>query len=215
MTTSNRQMAFYFNQSRCIACNTCAIACKDWNGLNPGLVNWRTQYTHEIPPDGFFPLSISCVHCDEPPCVFSCESGAISKDADGIVIVNRALCINLKNCITVCPFNSAKIADDRQETEYNAEWLVHHPMQKCTFCRDRQGLGESPVCVKACIGRALDFGTVNYILNTYPDAVRLNKDDFPYAYSNPNAPDNVIPNMYIKKRKPLNVHKSDIYTGEL
>lgn len=215
MRQENHHLAFYFDQSRCMACNTCTIACKDWNGLHPGLVNWRSQFTYEVPQDGFFPLSISCAHCDDPPCAAACDSGAITKNPDGIVSVNRSACMGSGKCLESCPFEAPAIADDRQEPEYNADWKVRHPMQKCTFCSERQGLGESPVCVKACIGRALDFGPVDYILRQYPDAVRLNIADFPYAYKNSAAIDGTLPNIFIKKRGQLTVHISEVYNGKI
>ena len=40
------QMGFYFNQSRCIGCHTCVIACMDWHDLKVG-INWRKVKTEE------------------------------------------------------------------------------------------------------------------------------------------------------------------------
>ena len=34
------QMGFYFDQTRCIGCYTCSVACKDWHNI-PEKVNWR------------------------------------------------------------------------------------------------------------------------------------------------------------------------------
>lgn len=206
------QLAFYFDQSRCMACNSCTVGCKDWNQIQPGLVNWRTQFTHER-PDSFYPLSMGCNHCDKPACVAACPSGAIAKDNNGIVTVTRAKCTSVLACVAACPFGVPKIADDRQEPEHISGWQVKHPMQKCTFCLDRQTKGEAPACVKACVGRALDFGTVDTILAKYPDAVRMNKTDFPYAYKNASAPD-TGPNFYVKKRGTLVKHISSLYNGK-
>ena len=30
------QFGFYFDQSKCIGCFTCSVACKDWNNISPG-----------------------------------------------------------------------------------------------------------------------------------------------------------------------------------
>jgi anaerobic dimethyl sulfoxide reductase subunit B (iron-sulfur subunit) len=71
--------------------------------------------------------------------------------------------------------------------------------------------------VISCVGRALDMGTVDYITSTYTDAVRLNPDDFPYAYVNGRA--DTGPNLFVKKMPKvgetggLKIHKSPTYTG--
>jgi Fe-S-cluster-containing dehydrogenase component len=84
---------------------------------------------------------------------------------------------------------------------------------------DRLKNGLKPVCVISCVGRALDIGTVDYILDTYPGVVRLNPDDFPYAYLNGRA--DTGPNLFIKKLPKvgepggLRVHRSPTYTGRM
>lgn len=206
------QFAFYFDQSRCMSCNACTVACKDWNMLNPGQVNYRKQFTYE--KDGaFFPLSLGCNHCEDPACMKVCSYNAISKSDDGIVTVDRAKCRELRVCISACPFAKPMIADDKQEPNPIVGWKVKHPMQKCTMCRDRLDDGERPACILSCVGRALDFGTVESIISKYPDAVRLNPNDFPYAYVN-NTND-TKPAIFIKpkKRNSLTIHKSAIYKG--
>ena len=34
------QYGFFFDQSRCVHCSTCAVACKEWNLLSPGPAKW-------------------------------------------------------------------------------------------------------------------------------------------------------------------------------
>ncbi len=90
-------------------------------------------------------------------------------------------------------------------------------MQKCDMCSERRVKGEKPICVTSCIGRALDFGLAEDIQTTYPDAVRLNKAQFPYAYVNKNAPDNTNPSFFIKPKESSSLSVSDIapgYTGK-
>lgn len=212
MSTS-AQLAFYFDQTRCMACNSCTVACKDWNQVNPGLVNWREQFTYEQ-NDNFFPLSLGCNHCEDPACLKACGANAITKGDDGIVTVDRSKCKSYKSCISACPFAKPMIADDKQEPNPIEGWQVRHPMQKCTMCADRLANDDSPACVKSCVGRALDFGSIDYIMSKYPTAVRLNPTDFPYAYKN-NKKD-TKPAIFIKKRDPqgLKIHKSTVYTGK-
>ena len=74
-------------------------------------------------------------------------------------------------------------------------------MQKCKYCWERIEDGNSPVCVSACPVRALDYGDIDNLQRKYPDAVRMNKADFPYAYVN-NTND-TKPSFFIKKRTNL------------
>jgi anaerobic dimethyl sulfoxide reductase subunit B (iron-sulfur subunit) len=197
------QHVFFFDQTRCTECGTCVVACKDWNGVNPGTVKWRRIYDHDKREEGIFPnirvkpLVYSCNHCEEPACVRACSIGAISKRSeDGIVLVDREKCQNLRVCVSACPFGAVQIAGDEQETAIS-NWTVSHPAQKCTFCIDRLNDNQKPSCVMACPQRALDAGPADYIFQRHPDAVRATEVD--------GVPDDIYagirtrPNLYIKK----------------
>jgi len=41
------QMGFYFDQTRCIGCFTCIVACKDWHDIPAGPASWRWVHTIE------------------------------------------------------------------------------------------------------------------------------------------------------------------------
>lgn len=203
------QYGFYFDQTRCIGCNACTVSCKDWNQVNPGPVRWRKQQAYEE-NNGvsvFENLTMSCNHCENPACLSACGAGAISKNDKGMVIVDKTKCQGLKSCITACPFSAPHVADDNQEPKKRSEWKIDHPMQKCKYCYERVEDGQSPVCVAACPVRALDYGDIEDLQRKYPDAVRLNKEDFPYAYSNPMGRLDTNPSFLIKKRKVLAVTK--------
>lgn len=96
------QFGFYFDQTRCTGCYTCAVACKDWNDIPAGPACWRRILPMEegIWPDLFAAyLSTSCHHCAEPICVVVCPARAISKrEEDGIVIVDREKCRQAAPC---------------------------------------------------------------------------------------------------------------------
>lgn len=198
------RIAFFFDQSRCMACNTCAVACKDWNLVNPGPVRWRTQITHEDTADPglpkFFPLSMSCNHCENPACVPACPLNAIEKREDGVVAVDRNKCQSLQLCVAECPFATPKLAGKKQEPDKKRSWLVEHPMQKCDHCRSRIDNFEQPVCVAACPCHALDSGDFDSLKLKYPDAIQVNTGDFPYAYKEGGKTD-TKPMFLIRKRK--------------
>jgi len=96
------QIGFYFDQTRCIGCCTCVVACKDWNDIPAGPANWRRVTSVE---EGNWPnlflayFTSSCYHCADPICVTICPAKAISKrDEDGIVIVDREKCRQEAHC---------------------------------------------------------------------------------------------------------------------
>jgi len=77
------QYGFFFDQSRCIGCYSCAVACKDWNDIPPGPSKWLRIHQYET---GSFPnvrlniVPVFCYHCEKPICLENCPSGAIYKE---------------------------------------------------------------------------------------------------------------------------------------
>ena len=96
------QIGFFFDQTRCIGCCTCVVACKDWNDIPAGPASWRSVTSIE---EGDWPnlflsyFSSSCYHCADPICVTICPAKAISKrNEDGIVTVDREKCRHEAHC---------------------------------------------------------------------------------------------------------------------
>ena len=157
------QLAFYFDQTRCTRCFTCAVACKDWNDVPAGPAKWRRVLIIE---KGKYPnpfvafLSTGCHHCEEPACVLACPTEAISKrQEDGIVVVDRESCLGKDECgkcLEACLYDSPQFGD-----EENAK------MQKCDFCLERWTDGMKPSCVDGCPNRALDAGPINEMRQKY------------------------------------------------
>jgi len=157
------QLGFYFDQTRCIGCYTCSVACKDWNDIPAGPANWIRVTTIE---KGKYPnlfvafLSATCCHCVEPTCISACPVNAITKrEQDGIVVVDRETCLGKNNCEIcreVCPYDAPQFG-----AEENAK------MQKCHLCIDRWAEGKKPICVEACPMRALDAGSFDELQTKY------------------------------------------------
>ena len=155
------QYAFFFDESRCIDCRACAIACRDWNGIEPGAVKWLRRFTWE---EGSFPetkmhyLFVSCFHCQQPLCLEACPNNALYKeDRFGAVLVDEERCKGAHQCWIACPYGVPQFADDAPGTK----------MSKCTMCIDRLVQGQMPACVNSCPTRALDFGPLEEMKSRY------------------------------------------------
>ncbi|MFC1989707.1 4Fe-4S dicluster domain-containing protein [Chloroflexota bacterium] len=160
------QMGFYFDQTRCTGCYTCAVACKDWHDIDAGPVNWMGVKVIE---DGKFPdifvahLALPCYHCANPPCVLACPVDAITKrESDGLVVVNREKCLGNRDCLTLC-LNACPWDVPQFGSEENAK------MQKCDLCLEQLEHGQQPICVEACPMYALDAGTLDKLKAKYGD----------------------------------------------
>jgi anaerobic dimethyl sulfoxide reductase subunit B (iron-sulfur subunit) len=157
------QMGFYFDQTRCTGCLTCAIACKDWHDIPAGPTRLRQVITIEKGrfPDVFVAfLSTGCYHCAKPACVEACPEGAITKRGeDGIVVVDREHCLGKDECalcLSACPYEAPQFGAGE-----NAK------MEICNFCFDRLADKKQPVCVAGCPMRALDAGPMDELVSRY------------------------------------------------
>ena len=168
----SKQLGFYFNQDVCVGCKACQIACKDKNNLPIGVL-WRRVVDYGggswapvgniLAPQGQFGYftSISCNHCEKPLCVDVCPAGAITKNEDGIVMVNADLCVGCRYCEWACPYGAP---------QFNEEMGV---MTKCDFCYDLQAEDKEPACVVSCPMRALEFGDIDELRQKYGDVVEI------------------------------------------
>lgn len=170
------------DMKRCIACNTCSVACKIENNLPDGI--WWTRVVHvgggdatqEIPSGTYAAgdlamsaYTLSCQHCAKPACVAVCANGSTFINDDGIVDFNPEECIGCDLCIEACPYDAVRVAI-KGEPKYHLDFAVgdaqaktHHAntVEKCTFCAHRVERGELPACVEACPGRARTFGDLS------------------------------------------------------
>lgn len=146
------RMGFVIITSRCIDCDACMVACRAENEVPVG--NTR-NWVKDSGVQGQFPNVKqtfepgNCMHCDNPPCVKVCPTGASQKRSDGIVIVDPEKCIGCKYCMTACPYEARFINP------------VTGKADKCTFCLQRLEQGLKPACVQTCLGKARQAGDLN------------------------------------------------------
>lgn len=129
----------YLILNRCLGCEECLESCAK---EHQGIAN-----CYVIKPGGRFPsIPMRCAHCEDPSCLKSCSAEAITKDEDGIVLIDQDKCIGCRNCVVACPFGMIKIHP------------VTNKAVKCDMCIDRQRQGKVPACVENCALQALVFG---------------------------------------------------------
>lgn len=144
--------AMVLDPSLCIDCRACKVACTVENDVPLGLHrNWVAQREQGSYPElamRFEPGN--CMHCDDPPCVRVCPTGAsYVREADGIVSVDPDLCIGCRYCVQACPYG-ARFPNP-------ATGIV----DKCDFCEHRLAAGAEPACVETCPTKVRVFGDLD------------------------------------------------------
>ena len=136
-----------------------------WGDEKHSSVEQQTQWVRKVKvteklTKHSFELPVMCQHCETAPCVDVCPTGASFKRADGIVLVDKHICIGCRYCMMACP--------------YKARSLVHEPLQdqkadtprgmgtveSCNMCVNRVDNGQKPACVEA-EPEAMVFGDLN------------------------------------------------------
>ncbi len=170
--TDSVRWGMLVDTNRCAeGCSECVTACNEEHGLNgtnrPSTdAQWIRKLTIRDKKAGFkksFP--VMCQHCESPPCVDVCPTGASFKRADGIVLVDKHTCIGCRYCMMACPYKARSFIHETLHDQ-----LPHAPrgkgtVESCTFCVHKLDRNEgTTACVQACEHaghRALIFGDLN------------------------------------------------------
>jgi Fe-S-cluster-containing dehydrogenase component len=138
--------------AKCEDCNNCFLACKDEFTDNDFLpysiaqprhgqrwINIMTKERGQCPLIDVANLPLSCMHCDDAPCIKKAKDGAVYKMSNGIVIIDPVKAKGQKDLLNSCP--------------YGAIWWNEQKnvAQKCTLCAHLLAEGwKEPRCVQAC-----------------------------------------------------------------
>lgn len=138
-----------YDENLCIGCQACNVACRVENDvpLSVFRLQVRIQTVGSFPDLHMRFSRVSCVMCDNPPCVDVCPTHASFQTKDGLVHIDERTCIACKYCILACPYEARFINP------------VTKAVDKCTFCFEtRVSKALNPACVSICPTEALSFG---------------------------------------------------------
>ena len=115
---------------KCISCRTCELVCsfKHFEEFNPRLANVSVFHYEEAA----ITVPIMCLQCDEAACAATCPTGALKRQADGVVTHDANTCIVCKMCVNACPLGNISYSP--------AKRIIH----KCDLC------GGDPWCARHC-----------------------------------------------------------------
>jgi [DsrC]-trisulfide reductase subunit O len=169
--TSTVRWGMLIDSGKCAeGCDDCVTACKDEHGLTGHnrpqtdaqwirkvkLKDRQTGYTQTLP--------LLCQHCEHPPCVDVCPTGASFKRADGIVLVDKHICIGCRYCMMACPYKARSFIHEDLHDQLPDTPRGKGTVESCNFCVNRVDSGRTPACVEACTAEnhnAMVFGDLN------------------------------------------------------
>lgn len=136
----------YVNEKWCLGCHLCEYYCAFANSGESDMINAlkgvKINPRIKIEEQDSISFAVSCRHCNEPLCVKSCITGALTIE-DGVVSFNQDKCVGCFTCIMACPYGAIMPADD------------HSVIQKCELCT--KNANGSPACVAGCPNQAIVF----------------------------------------------------------
>ena len=166
--TATPRWGMLIDADKCADCNACVTACNKEHGLIGGVgdagrpqtdaqwirkVELTDNHTGHITS-----LPMLCQHCEHPPCVDVCPTGASFKRADGVVLVDKHTCIGCRYCVIACPYKARSFVHENLTEQKSWSPRGKGTVEGCTFCVHRLDKNETPACVEACNGGGADGG---------------------------------------------------------
>ncbi|MGR3914549.1 MAG: 4Fe-4S dicluster domain-containing protein [Gammaproteobacteria bacterium] len=155
--------------AKCADCDVCVDACNAEHGLASGNAQTDAQWIRKLTlrdrrGGGVRQLPMLCQHCEDPPCVDVCPTGASFRRADGVVLVDKHTCIGCRYCVLACPYQARSFVHENLRGQQPHSPRGKGTAEGCTFCAHRIDRDIAPACVEAC-GRdgngAMLFGDLN------------------------------------------------------
>lgn len=164
--TDKNRWGMLIDTSKCATgCNECVKACNTENGISGTHgqkvdAQWIRKVTLKDKMTGHVQsLPLLCQHCEHPPCVDVCPTGASMKRPDGIVLVDKHICIGCRYCMMACPYKARSFIHEVLEEQKAIAPRGKGTVESCTMCVHRvdENRAEAdrtkhrdPACVEAC-----------------------------------------------------------------
>ena len=167
--TSKNRWGLLIDTTKCAdGCNDCVTACNEEHGLReihgPATdAQWiRTVKLKNRSTGHQLTMPMMCQHCEHPPCVDVCPTGASFKRADGIVLVDKHICIGCRYCMMACPYKARSFIHEPLTDQMPWAPRGKGTVESCTLCVHKVDAGEhTTACVQACKHEAIVFGDLN------------------------------------------------------
>ncbi len=166
--SSKVRWGMLINTTNCADCNKCVTACNEENGLSGGLSPTDSQWIRKVELKDMssgraVSLPMLCQHCEDPPCVDVCPTGASFKRADGIVLVDMHTCIGCRYCVVACPYKARSFVHEPLHDQKPDVPRGKGVVESCTLCVHRvdNGQQQQPACAEACPNKSILFGNLN------------------------------------------------------
>ncbi|MFA5530871.1 MAG: 4Fe-4S dicluster domain-containing protein [Thiohalomonadaceae bacterium] len=169
--TSKVRWGMLIDTNKCTSgCDACVKGCNDWNGLKGhGRPSTDAQWMRKVDlrnkaTGSVHSLPMLCQHCENPPCVDVCPTGASFKRPDGIVLVDKHICIGCRYCMMACPYKARSFIHEEVTDQRPHAPRGKGTVEACTMCVTRVDEGQQPACVEACNAdghKAILFGDLN------------------------------------------------------
>ena len=169
--TAKTRWGLLIDTGKCASgCDACVQACNTEHNLEShGRPETDAQWIRKVTlrhkqTKREVSLPLMCQHCEKPPCVDVCPTGASFKRADGVALVDKHICIGCRYCMMACPYKARSFVHEVLEDQKPYSPRGKGTVESCTFCVHRVDHGQQPACVEACNAdghQAMLFGDMN------------------------------------------------------
>ena len=155
--SSQNRWGILIDANKCSdGCTDCVDACFTENGIgSTGRPSTDPQWIRKVKlrdklTQHVVSMPMLCQHCEHPPCADVCPTGASFKRADGIVLVDKHICIGCRYCMMACPYKARSFVHEEIKDQKIVAPRGKGTVESCTMCVNRVDRGQQPACVEAC-----------------------------------------------------------------
>ena len=173
--SSKNRWGLLIDTNKCAdGCTACVDACNKEFNIQPSKKPSQTvQFIRKVKlrhklTQKEVSMPVMCQHCEHPPCVDVCPTGASMKRADGIVKVDMHRCIGCRYCMMACPYKARSFIHEDTFNQKSYAPRGKGCVDSCNLCLHRidenRDNPRNPACVEACNAdghKAMVFGDLN------------------------------------------------------